>query len=487
MRTLPLLFLLTACTGSTPDDDGKDTVTDPDGSLPDTDADTTDPDPPDDTDPVADTDPTPVDTAPVHTADTATPGDTGTIVYPCVGGVFDPTFGGNGHVAYNAPTSEYDTKGWTSLIDRGDGILVGGEYYESPARRTMLLRLLPDGSLDPAFGTGGWVTDTFTELSRISSLAQLPSGKILAGGHIGNLVSVMRFTEDGDLDTGFGTNGWVTHPTLRDQNSRNTMVAQPTGSIVVAGQAGIGSTDAALVRYDPTGVLDTAWGTGGQVTIPGTGTVTVRALLDAGGGDLFALGDDGSDALVARITAGGQLDTTFGTGGITTVDARGHDVFQGARVDDAGNLVLVGTADWSFDWTYDGDWLAARLTPSGSLDPTFGTGGLVVLDIDTVVTATGTQDRAWDVLELSDGDLLIAGRHSFNAQGRMLLARLDSDGTPDACFDTDGWLQMSSGFGVFQQSDVARQLLEAPGGQVYVVGTVNPSAFGFAAVARLAP
>src|SRR5581483_5081859 len=84
----------------------------------------------------------------------------------------------------------------------------------------------------------------------------------------------------GALDPTFGTSGIVTTSFPLNTQAQATAVAiQSDGKIVVAGAALTGSSDSiALARYNPGGSLDPGFGTGGQVIIPSTTSISVAAL-----------------------------------------------------------------------------------------------------------------------------------------------------------------------------------------------------------------
>src|SRR5262245_29912893 len=73
------------------------------------------------------------------------------------------------------------------------------------------------------------------------------------------------------------------------------------------------------------------------------------------------------------------LDTTFGTGGITVTDFDGYcDVATDVVIQPDGKIILGGSKDDCGD--HSSSFSLARYNPDGTLDPTFGTGGLVLID-----------------------------------------------------------------------------------------------------------
>src|SRR5262244_4586866 len=80
-------------------------------------------------------------------------------------------------------------------------------------------------------------------------------------------------------------------------------------------------------------------------------------------------------ALPARArAASGVLDPTFGTGGFTLVEVDGEGAFASALQPD-GKVVTVGDVD-----LYPNRKLTVvRYTADGALDPSFGTGGISIV------------------------------------------------------------------------------------------------------------
>jgi len=138
-----------------------------------------------------------------------------------------------------------------------------------------LVRYNPDGSLDTLFGSGGKeVSEVASAPFSSASIVLLVDGKLmLAGGEYtsgttnGDFV-LARFNADGSLDTSFGTGGAVTTDFDGGNDGSWTAAFQADGKILVGGQASVGSdTDFALARYNANGTLDTTFGSGGKTTV----------------------------------------------------------------------------------------------------------------------------------------------------------------------------------------------------------------------------
>lgn len=149
-----------------------------------------------------------------------------------------------------------------ALAIQGDGkIVVAGSiglYQTDPDSSVALARYQPDGTPDPTFGSGGKVvTDLATGADAVATLAVQLDGKIVITGTIGfggtdaDFI-LARYTADGSLDPAFGSGGKVTTD-LGPADRATSLVLQSDGKLVVAGSTGYGPDLAALLRYNPDG------------------------------------------------------------------------------------------------------------------------------------------------------------------------------------------------------------------------------------------
>jgi uncharacterized delta-60 repeat protein len=234
----------------------------------------------------------------------------------------------------------------------------------------------------------------------------------------------------------------------------DAVAVQPDGRIVVGGWTEYG--DFLLVRVNETGTLDGSFG-GGYVTTDFDGQFDAcHGLAIQPDGKIVAAGTarvgGDNDFAVARYLPGGGLDTSFGGDGKVTIGFGGDDKCWDVTLQDDGMVVLVG--EYYDDWDIDTDFAVARLTPGGSLDDTFNGDGKESYGFD------GT-DVARAVAIQGDGMIVVAGDRDYGSDGA--LARLWSNGVPDASLDGDGKVivQGSEGF-----EDVAVQ----PDGRIVTIG-----------------
>ena len=365
----------------------------------------------------------------------------------------------------------------------------GADPQSTPAAEALeARRLLAAGDLDPTFGTGGHVrTDLGTAYDTAYDVATQPDGKILVGGWGGHRLVVARYLPDGSPDYAFGGGGGVVKLPSATGNTNASgpaaMALQPDGKVLLAGTT-LGSNWALTVyRLNPTGSLDTTFGTNGSVTLPSA--YRAEALLPLPGGGFALAGTaNGPDVFVARFTPGGAPDPTFGPGGadgdgIVTTDFgyTYNEVATGIVAQGDGKLVVAGHANRGATSLDPPGILLARYNPDGSLDPTFGAGGKFTPPPANPASAWGEEIHALALLP--DGRLLAGGNAGTSDFG---LFRFTADGAFDPTFAGGGRVVTR----VHPSNEFASALAVRSDGRIYLAGSANTSGFKYA-VARYTP
>jgi uncharacterized delta-60 repeat protein len=345
-------------------------------------------------------------------------------------GSLDTTFGDNDSIGgyttftFNSGAESFahdlaiDSTGRIVVVGRGKAALSSDNGFG-------VARLGTDGELDTSFDTDGMTVTLFATGVGFSSEARgvaiQSDGKIVVAGTEDKPNSatgrddfaVARYNSNGSLDTSFGVGGTgkvVTGFNDRDDKAFD-VVLQQVGAfekILVVGEAdrtGLGINDFALARYNPDGSLDTAgdgfdavqFGIGGKVTtLAGLGSlaqqvsqITAVALDPLGrivvGGTVGDINVT-TDMVIGRYSADGSLDTaTFNpspsfnaVAGTQHIHFTTIDVGNSLLVQPDGQYVIGGVTRTTFATeTATWRWGLARVNASnGSLDSTFGTGGL---------------------------------------------------------------------------------------------------------------
>lgn len=180
------------------------------------------------------------------------------------------------------------------------------------------------------------------------------------------------------------------------------------------------------------GTLDPTFGVGGKVTLPAEfsnlgGQV---ATVDPTSGRTVIVGNDSAGYFVAlRLNADGTTDRSFGNDGVARFRFNGYDAPAGVVVDAAGSIFIGGTAGFSGSDT--AEMVVVKLSSTGSLDGSFGTGGAMV-----IAAPTGYTDLYGAGLALGPGNtIVVVSKAVLSAGGsNAMVARLRSDGSFDPTF-----------------------------------------------------
>src|SRR5215468_84181 len=282
----------------------------------------------------------------------------------------------------------------------------------------------------------------------------------------------------GTLDSTFGTGGKVTTD-FGGNSAARTVAVQANGQILTAGVAGLnGVANLALARHNSDGTLDTTFGTGGIVTtafdFPGNFD-RVFTVIRQPDGKFVAVGSTVvnlfANFALARFNADGTLDASFGTGGIVTTGFGVSAEATSAVVQADGKIVAAGYANLDGGESF----ALARYNSNGTLDTTFGTGGKV-----GTAFASGpiSYSQAFSVAVQPDGRIVAAGYTEigaclFNGLEQpcfdFALARYNSNGTLDASFGSGG--RVTTDFA--GPNDQAESVAVQPDGRIVVAGAAG--------------
>ncbi len=294
-------------------------------------------------------------------------------------GSLDTAFGSGGLAATDfGSASEITTTGL--LAPDGAIVLVGMTSPFTSSARLVLARFDPSGQLDPTFGTGGktltGIGDTY---ARFPTVTRLPSGRLIVGG--GNWTGVdsygllVAFDEGGMLDPGFGSGGVLAllYPVF-------IAAVAPHGSDLLA----VGSStdyEVRLLRLNADATLGVVTTLVGPVAFP------TALEVDAAGRILIAGGASSCDkTFVVRLLADDTPDPTFGMGGTvlldvaTTPSAACDEAATALALQPDGRILVAVESRYFVDPLVSSAFSSSRLLRlefDGSLDTSFGSGGIV--------------------------------------------------------------------------------------------------------------
>jgi uncharacterized delta-60 repeat protein len=233
-----------------------------------------------------------------------------------------------------------------------------------------------------------------------------------------NFAPVIVPGEAGALDAAFDGDGRLVR-NLGASDFGSAISVQPDGKYIVVGSSIVSpSSSLVVMRYNRDGTLDSSWASGGTFT----------ATL----GGVFVQGNDVVIQPDGRVLVAGSLNTVVGGS---------SDIF------------------------------AVRLNSDGTLDPTFGADGSVIVDL-APADAIG-EDNGMAIALDSAGNVLVAGKSSEGSVSSFAVARFTSAGVLDASFASGGIARFLG-----RSGDVAFDVAVAPDGGIVLAGTIAPQATG---------
>jgi uncharacterized delta-60 repeat protein len=275
-----------------------------------------------------------------------------------------------------------------------------------------LTRLNPDGSVDTSFGTQGKIDS----VGYASTATELPSGQILvAGTGSGGTHVTFYFVDykligaDGSAGGGPGSEGQMLSLPGDGGGVSEIAPGPDGGSLIVGGNF--------LLELRADGTPNPAFGANGFVVHRGLSLVGARVLPD---GSVHAVGTgpghDGEDLLYIHLTAAGQPDPAFGSEGARLFDLGGEEEAHAATWGADGAVFVGGAAQphgACFEVTDCEEVpILAAFDPAGSLEPAFGTGGVVRLEALRGRTEHFTGNGVELLTRRPDGSLVAAGSAS---------------------------------------------------------------------------
>ncbi|HEX8370596.1 MAG TPA: FG-GAP-like repeat-containing protein, partial [Pyrinomonadaceae bacterium] len=370
------------------------------------------------------------------------------------------------------------------------GLLCG---FSSPAKVSAA-----PGDLDFSFGVQGrqFITvfnsqPVFGNHNYADDIVIQPDGKILVAGSAWDIPTgddfvILRFNADGSLDSSFADGGVFRYAFSPVTDRLYGIALQPDGKIVAAGQAylgvvnGSGDTAFAVLRLNPDGTFDGTFGNNGIVTtnfFTSLDQATEVAIQPDGkivaSGWVTQGGDNNGvayDFALVRYNPNGSLDASFGNGGIVFTDFNGRgDLAQTSVLQPDGKIVLAGWVTVPTSPVHY-DFGLARYNTDGTLDATFGNGGKVVTPIGNNL------DELVRGIALAPGGKLVVTGDLYNppvagsgsGHRDLVVVRYNANGSLDASFDGDGRFVYDSNQG--DRNEAGEDVVVQPDGKILIAG-----------------
>lgn len=344
-------------------------------------------------------------------------------------GSIDSNFGNQGIVSGFLTTTNFGTFD-AAGIDANGNILIAIDS-QLGGGQVLVVRIRPDGTLDPTFGTSGIATVPNTGVS-FDALFPLSTGDIELCGLSENgspwTDEFVRLTATGAIDTSFSPDGGIGNSILRTDGQPYVFTLDSTGRVVETGFTG-NAQGFLLTRRTALGALDSTFDAGFASTIGGPGGATLiqpDGMIVASYASRSAPYGMG----LVRTDSSGNLDPSFGTGGIVPGTGPGNP--SGLVLESDGKLLTGGVVFTSGGSEMPGGFVARYLS-SGALDVTYGTDG----------TTTITPGNVWAIAKQSDDDLLAVGYpwpvgDAGGPTNDLWLERVTAGGLPDPAFGDGG-------------------------------------------------
>lgn len=300
------------------------------------------------------------------------------------------------------------------LVDNQGKILVAGQSDNDFA----VVCYQQNGTVDGSFGTAGIATfDIGTAtVDTASDIVLQSDGQMIVAGSSDNDFAVIRIDAIGNLDTNFGTSGKVTTDVNGGTDQASAIAVQSDKKIVVVGAAG---NDAALVRYDSFGKLDTSLLPHGALDLSSELILSkVVAMSVQSDGKIVAVLESATQFKVVRYLTSGLADAGFSHTAVNATDVNGVLVAASGKIYVCGGDDTTDSNGWIYEVAADGS-------------------------SSTAFTAD-TDVRSVNALaQLSDGKIVAAV--TLDTTGKAGLYVYTNASTLHTGFDTDGKLAFADG------------------------------------------
>lgn len=268
--------------------------------------------------------------------------------------------------------------------------------------------------------------------------------KFLLSFLLGVVLSQNLFAQaPGSLDLSFATVGYTSFgPTSTSMDNAQDIVTLPSGKMVFCGTSGTsGNLEICVGRMNADGSLDLTFGTNGYYIFPNSaGSDFAYDMEVLSNGNILVAGALSITAANPKwamlcLNPNGTLNTSFGTGGVFSIDIDSGEDYARKILLTPTKIILAGNTK---NPGFSTNRLAVvRCDYNGVLDATFGLGGLNIL-------SNGGDIQCWSATQGATGDLILAGDSYINSVYYPMIAKFTANGAIVTSFGTNGaWVNMS--------------------------------------------
>ena len=224
------------------------------------------------------------------------------------------------------------------------------------------------------------------------------------------------------LDTNYGTNGYATFDSRTTDHNTYSKILNDGSTLVSSSRynTSSGSQESLLIKYTPTGNIDSSFGTNGVYIIPHNDDNGVQFFLD--NSENIYLFANIFESKMFKLLPTGSLDISFGNNGsITLFDNANYFTPDYATIVNDG--IIIG-ASYTFNTTEKT--VLKKIDFDGNFLSSFATNGSLELDFNL-----------YEIASPEDNSFFIAGGYDDNS---FTIIKFNSNGGKDLSFATNGEL-----------------------------------------------
>ncbi|HVH41277.1 MAG TPA: delta-60 repeat domain-containing protein [Labilithrix sp.] len=356
-------------------------------------------------------------------------------------------------------------------------LVVGSAYEDKVGDRFVAARFMPDGTLDPSFGTAGVVSQRIGTLFSFgrAEIAPMKDGSFVLAFTAASYLAYAHMSANGAIDPSWGQDGGVDSPLISGDSTNGRIVPTESGFLLVGSfmmppdnhQVG------AVRAHFADGGIDPSFGDGGTTTFKvSTSTTLASAVVDPNANGRIVVGGEdhngdqtGTKAFLVALTAKGAIDSTF-MGGPAGC---GVNLIQGCATNDTPNTTQDGVK--GILRHKNGYISVAGYSGFSPVEPTmkvFHTSSQGYSDLfNTIEVDAGADTNGWPGAFLVQPDDAFLVANGYYAQS-FSIVRFDADGKLDAKFGANGAAQPVPGY-------VRRMGIIESGRQLFVIGSEGGS------------
>lgn len=399
-------------------------------------------------------------------------------------GDLDTSFGTS--LGYTLTSIDAQAVTGRGLVRQSDGKIVAvGNYYDATSEKysVIVARYNVSGSLDTSFGSAGVVKTTLANSTVAQSVVLQSNGKIIVAANYNTSnnvygITVLCYTARGVLDKTFGSGKGYTNLFVSPMCGMNSLLITTDNKIIVGGwyAATDGSTDAGILmaRLTAWGVVDTTFGTRGYVKrfLSGYSAVVQSMIHMCTNSDIVSTGSiknasGNDDCMLMKTTKVGASISSFGgSSGYTrmAISSSEQDVGLCLALQSDCKIVVAGQY---FDTTQKHFKLfLIRYYYNGTIDRTFGP-----LHNGIVKISLSSGDDSVAALLFNGTKMIIVGSCVVNWISTLTLACYQSTGTRDTSFGSGGLVSMPIAQSWSNGAYIQNNKLFVVGGSSYGTGT----------------